>query len=117
MAVELYCLYPFLYAAFRIMQELQYIELFAGQANCWRAVSTEYPSARVDLDYFKVTPGSKEAKKQNPMDILSSAGLAFFGCRIKLLGPMIIFTKKVETIFIRFLNPIQQLNSSSISLS
>lgn len=64
------------------MQELQYIEMFAGEGNCWRAVSTAYPSARVDLDYYDPKPGTKEANKQNPMDFLSSAGLASFGCTL-----------------------------------
>lgn len=56
--------------------ELQYIEMFAGEANCWRAVTTAFPAARVDVNYFKPTPGTKEAMQQNPMDFLSSPGLA-----------------------------------------
>lgn len=52
-------------------QELQYVEMFAGTANVWRAVSQTYPAARVDLTYYKGDPG-----KQNPMDIMTSAGFA-----------------------------------------
>lgn len=67
-----------------VMQELQYIEMFAGEGNCWKAVSTAYPSARVDLDYYDPKPGTKEAKKQNPMDFLSPPGLASIGCTLRL---------------------------------
>jgi hypothetical protein len=55
------------------LQELQYLEVFAGVANVWRAVSTTYPAARVDLTYCADDPNFK----QNPMNILSSAGFAF----------------------------------------
>ena len=47
------------------------MEMFAGTANVWRAVSQTYPAARVDLTYYKGDPG-----KQNPMDIMTSAGFA-----------------------------------------
>ena len=64
-------------------QELQYIEMFAGEANCWRAVTTAFPAARVDVNYFKPTPATKEAMQQNPMDFLSSPGFATFECITK----------------------------------
>ena len=62
-------------------QELQYIEFFAGQANVWRAVSSRYKAARVDLSYEPYEePKYKAVKRgkmlQNPMDILSDAGFA-----------------------------------------
>lgn len=54
------------------LQELKYLEVFAGVANVWRAVSSSYPAARVDLTYCEDDPNFK----QNPMNILSSAGFA-----------------------------------------
>ena len=54
--------------------------MFAGEGNCWRAVTTAFPAARVDVNYFKPTPGTKAAMQQNPMDFLSSPGLATFEC-------------------------------------
>ena len=60
-----------------LCQELQFIEFYAGVGNVWRAVSTSgFPSARVDLSYHEE---QNMSVKQNPMDILSSAGFAFFG--------------------------------------
>ena len=53
-------------------QELNYVEYFAGQANVWRAVSQEYPAARVDMDYSDPT----YREKMNPMNFLSSPGYA-----------------------------------------
>ena len=64
------------------LQELSYVEFFAGQANVWRAVSDSgVPSARVDLTYGT---GSQNFK-QDPMDILSNAGWAIFSCILFLL--------------------------------
>ena len=63
------------------MQELQYVELFAGQANVWRAVSTKYAAARIDLDYsadFQFNRDNRVPREhihQNSMDILTDAGL------------------------------------------
>ena len=67
-----YAPYCFLFAhgLFGRGKELQYVELFAGVANVWRCVSCSYPAARVDIEYCKGTT------KQNPMDILTSAGWA-----------------------------------------
>lgn len=62
-------------------QGLQYIEMFAGEANCWKAVSTAYPAARVDVNYDKAPPScSKASMRQSPMDFLSSPGFATFDC-------------------------------------
>ena len=47
------------------------MEMFAGQANVWRAVSTKYPAARLDYEY---DPQRWKAFRQSPMDILSNAG-------------------------------------------
>ena len=58
------------------MQELQYVELFAGQANVWRAVSTKYAAARIDLDYSDGFEFNRDNRvHQNSMDILTDAGL------------------------------------------
>lgn len=55
-------------------QELDYIELFAGVANVWGAVTRQgYKGARVDIEYHTPEPTTS---KQNFMDILSSAGFA-----------------------------------------
>lgn len=61
------------------LKELQYLELFAGAANVWRAVSQSYPAARADLTYNQEQCGAGAQFKQNPMDILSSSGMAFPG--------------------------------------
>ena len=53
-------------------KDIQYLEMFAGAANVWRAVSETYVAARVDLTYADGGP----SLKQNPMDFLSSAGYA-----------------------------------------
>ena len=63
-----HCIYI---CVFSRWQELQYVELFAGVANVWRCVSHSYAAARVDIDYNKQ---DKYCSKQNPMDILTSAG-------------------------------------------
>lgn len=53
------------------------MELFAGEANVWRAVSEAgFPAARADLTDCAADPSMC---KQNPMDILSSAGFAHPG--------------------------------------
>lgn len=64
--------------AMLLPQGLQYIEMFAGEANCWRAVQTAYPAARIDVNYDTAPHGSP--MKQSPMDFLSSAGFASFDC-------------------------------------
>ena len=58
-------------------QEVEFIELFAGAANTWKAVSAcSYPACRLDLEYYVER---REPVKQNPMDVLSSAGWAKHG--------------------------------------
>ena len=53
------------------MQDLTFIEFFAGAGNCWRAVRADSQYAcGLDLEYLKVEAG------QNPFDILSNAGMA-----------------------------------------
>lgn len=60
------------------LEELNFVEFYAGVGNVWQAVSESgYPAARVDVQYHE-TPSNH--LKQNPMDILSSAGFANFGC-------------------------------------
>ena len=77
------CLFECFWEAFNLprscQQELNYVELFAGVGNVWRAVSESgYPAARADLAYYEVEEGYEN--KQNPMDILSSAGFANLDC-------------------------------------
>ena len=60
------------------LQELSYVELFAGVGNVWRAVSDSgVPAARVDIAYSEDYP--RGPTKQNAMDIWSSAGFANSG--------------------------------------
>ena len=52
------------------MQDLTYVEFFAGEANVWSAVRADHnPGVPVDITYMD---GPK-----NAMDINSDAGLAF----------------------------------------
>ena len=62
------------------LEELNFVEFYAGVGNVWKAVSESgFPAARADVAYCDTPPSSM---KQNPMDILSSAGFASFGCSI-----------------------------------
>jgi hypothetical protein len=63
-------------------KEIQYIELYAGAANVWRAVSQSYPSVRADLTYGS---SSQPESKQNPMDVLTSAGFAIPSCILMVM--------------------------------
>ena len=55
------------------MQELQYCEFFAGDANVYREISVGgYPSCAVDLRYLE---GVKDLAS-NPFHILTSSGMA-----------------------------------------
>ena len=56
-----------------LAQELTFIEMFAGEGNCWRGVRAENEySVGVDLKYMQVAEG-----KENPFDICSTSGLPF----------------------------------------
>lgn len=56
------------------MQDLTYVEFFAGQGNVWAAVRADHhPAVPVDIEYMSTGPDRK-----NPMDINSDAGMAFF---------------------------------------
>ena len=61
----------------RTGQELQFIEFFAGEANCFAKVKQAYPAAAVDLEYLSQSVGPHS----NSFDILTPAGLAFFGMK------------------------------------
>jgi hypothetical protein len=63
-------------------KEIQYMELYAGAANVWRAVSQSYPSVRADLTYGS---SSQPESKQNPMDVLTSAGFAIPSCILMVM--------------------------------
>ena len=53
-------------------QDLTFLEFFAGQGEVWRALRADsIGTIGVDIGYMQKTPGD-----QNPMDILSDAGLA-----------------------------------------
>ena len=53
------------------LKELTFIEFFAGQGNTWRHMrATSQPACGVDINYMR-------CPEQNPMDILSNAGLAY----------------------------------------
>ena len=56
---------------FAIMQELEYVEFFAGSANAYGAINTAgYPSCATDITYLEdVAVGT------NPFDILTDSGL------------------------------------------
>lgn len=52
------------------LQELTFLEFFAGEGNVWKAVRADSKNAvGIDWNYFDNPDG------QNPMDILSNAGL------------------------------------------
>ena len=59
------------------------MELYAGAANVWRAVSQSYPAVRADLTYGS---SSQPESKQNPMDVLTSAGFAIPSCILIMKG-------------------------------
>ena len=63
-------------------KEIQYMELYAGAANVWRAVSQSYPAVRADLTYAST---SQPEFKQNPMDVLTSAGFAIPSCILMVM--------------------------------
>lgn len=55
------------------VQELTFLEFFAGQGNVWKLMRADSKNAvGVDLDY-----GQGTDQGQNPMDILTCAGLGF----------------------------------------
>ena len=57
------------------LQELTFLEYFAGEGNCWRALmESGQPAAGIDIEYYKDPRGPDE--QNNPFDMLSSAGLA-----------------------------------------
>lgn len=59
---------PTLYKFCNVLEELTYLEFFAGKGLVWQAVRAAYPSSvKVDIEYMH--PGSA-------MDILSDSGLA-----------------------------------------
>lgn len=59
------------------MQELQFVEFYAGVGNVWRSVAEAgYPAARADYAYYQP---DDPYWKQNCMDILTSAGFGIFG--------------------------------------
>ena len=58
------------------------MELYAGAANVWRAVSQSYPAVRADLTYAST---SQPEFKQNPMDVLTSAGFAIPSCILMVM--------------------------------
>jgi len=52
------------------MQELQYVEYFAGVANVFKAIRADaHPSSAVDITWME--------GPNNPMDVLSDSGFAF----------------------------------------
>lgn len=65
------------YISNRAGQELQFIEFFAGEANCFAKVKEVYPSAAVDFEYLSQSVGSHT----NPFDIHTPAGLGSFGIK------------------------------------
>ena len=64
------------------------MELYAGAANVWRAVSRSYPAVRADLTYAS---SSQPELKQNPMDVLTSSGFAMPSCILSQCGNFPIF--------------------------
>lgn len=54
------------------LQDLTFLEFFAGQGEVWRALRADsIQSVGIDITYLQKIPG-----EQNPMDILSDAGFA-----------------------------------------
>lgn len=57
------------------LQDLTFIEFFAGVGNCWRTLNRGgEQSAGLDLTYMTVGKGER-----NPFDILTTSGMVFLG--------------------------------------
>lgn len=55
-------------------EDLEFVEMFAGKGEVWRAVSrARFSAARVDIDYDKER---RRTQKPSPMDFLSDPGFA-----------------------------------------
>jgi len=60
------------------LQELAFIEFFAGNGNVWKAVRADsYATVGIDITYVENVEGG-----DNPFDILSNSG---FGCHPQLV--------------------------------
>lgn len=65
-------------------QAFAYIEMFAGEANCYRTVKAAgHYSARLDVGYMEEKAGRA---RSNPMNILSPSGMALLGCKMRHLS-------------------------------
>ena len=62
------------------VQALEFLEYFAGKGNCSLCSKLAGKStASLDLEYYTDKPGH-----QNPMDILTDAGMATFVCNTNI---------------------------------
>ena len=62
------------------VQGLQYVELFAGEANVFSEVKSQgYGGVAADIEYAAYFPDLLKGCKTNPFDILSTSGLAYLG--------------------------------------
>ena len=67
------------------MQDLAYIEFFAGVGNVYNAVRQKYTAVAMDITYMKDPP------RNNPMDINSAAGFALLCSNIAMLVCVYIY--------------------------
>ena len=62
------------------VQGLQYVELFAGDANVFSEVKSQgFGGVAADIEYAAYFPDLLKGCKTNPFDILSTSGLAYLG--------------------------------------
>ena len=72
-------------AAFRAGKEVQYIEFFAGTANCFKSAhNSGIPSMAVDIAYYEASSGSHSGC-QNPFDFLTPSGFVLLSLKPKII--------------------------------
>ena len=63
------------------LQEFQWLEFFAGTANCTRSMRRAgYLGAKFDIMYCEADKQKRRGRKTNWMDLLTPSGFALHGC-------------------------------------
>ena len=77
------------------VKEIQYIEFFAGTANCFKSAhNSGIPSMAVDIAYFEASSGC-----QNPFDILTPSGFALLSLKLKMFQLFVLITNSIQFLF------------------
>ena len=75
------------------VQGLQYVELFAGEANVFSEVKSQgFGGVAADIEYAAYFPDLLKGCKTNPFDILSTSGLAYLGSVFMYTWEIVFFT-------------------------